>query len=238
MITKRQAPALALLSAGAAKGVVEALERAFGAEFGVTLHATFGAVGAMREAFDRAAACDVIVLTEAMIGALADEGRVQRDTIAALGRVRTGIAVAEGEAHPAIADAGALRASLRAATAIYFPDPERATAGIHFVKVLRTLGVYDDVAARLRPYPNGAAAMRALADARLHGAIGCTQVTEIRYTPGVSWVGALPPAFELSTVYAGAVASNATLPNEARQFVEWLTGPGSYELRAADGFED
>ena len=232
-----EARALELLSAGAAKGVVEALENAFCAEFGVTLHATFGAVGAMREAFDRGGACDVIVVTAAMVGALADEGRVRRDTIAALGTVRTGVAVAAGDTLPAIADAAQLGASLRAASAVYFPDPERATAGIHFAKVLRTLGVYDEVTPRLRPYPNGAAAMRALADARLQGAIGCTQVTEIRYTRGVTLVGVLPPEFELATVYAAAVAHDTRSPDDARRFVEWLTGPRSRELRSDGGFE-
>ena len=228
---------LELISAGAAKGLVEALQPAFAAEFGVALHATFGAVGAMREAFDRGASCDVIVLTAAMIDALADERRVRRDTIAPLGRVRTDIAVADGESFPAISDADQLRASLRAASAIYFPDPERATAGIHFVKVLRTLGVYDEVSPRLRPCPNGATAMRALADANLPGAIGCTQVTEILYTPGVTLVDPLPAEFELATVYAAAVAINARSPDQARRFVDWLTGPQSRELRVAGGFE-
>ena len=40
--------ALELLSAGAAKGVVEALEHTFGVEVGVKLHAAFGAVGRVR----------------------------------------------------------------------------------------------------------------------------------------------------------------------------------------------
>jgi len=237
-VTLLRARVLELLSAGAAKGVVEALEPAFAAELGVMLHATFGAVGAIREALDRGAACDVVVLTAAMIDALADEGRVRRDTVAALGRVRTGVAVADEETYPEIGDAGELRASLLAATAIYFPDPERATAGIHFVKVLRALGVYDTVAARLRPYPNGARAMRALADAHLAGAIGCTQVTEILYTPGVTLVATLPREFELATVYAAAVASIARLPDDARRFVEWLTGPRSHAVRRAGGFEE
>jgi molybdate transport system substrate-binding protein len=236
MTTRQRPRVLELLSAGAAKGVVQALESAFGVEVGVALHATFGAVGAIHEAFDHGAACDAIVLTAAMIGALADEGRVRRDTIAPLGRVRTGVAVADGEPLPAIADPMQLSASLRAASAIYFPDPERATAGMHFVKVLRTLGVYDEVTPRLRPYPNGAAAMQALADAHLSGALGCTQVTEIRYTRGVTLVGVLPPEFELATVYAAAVARDTRSPDDARRFVEWLTGPRSRALRSDGGF--
>ena len=41
--------------------------------------------------------------------------------------------------------------------------PERATAGIHFAKVMKELGVWHEVADRLKPAPNGATAMRALA---------------------------------------------------------------------------
>ena len=58
---------------------------------------------------------------------------------------------------------------------------------------------------RLRPYPNGATAMRALAGARRTSPIGCTQVTEILNTPGVALVGPLPKQFELATVYTAGV---------------------------------
>ena len=97
-----------------------------------------------------------------------------------------------GDPAPSIGDAAALRAALLAADAIYFPDPKLATAGIHFAKVLDALGIAGEVAARLRPFPNGAAAMQALARAPDARPIGCTQVTEILNTPGVTLVGPLP----------------------------------------------
>ena len=46
---------------------------------------------------------------------------------------------------------------------------------------------------RLRTFPNGITAMRAMASDAVPGAIGCTQVTEIAYVPGVALVGLLPP---------------------------------------------
>ena len=54
---------------------------------------------------------------------------------AALGRVRTGIAVRTGEMLPPIADRDSLRDSLMQASGIYFPDPLLATAGIHFINL-------------------------------------------------------------------------------------------------------
>ena len=64
------------------------------------------------------------------------------------------------------------------------------------------------MAARLRMFANGATAMRELAGAD-DGAIGCTQATEIRYTPGLALVGALPPPFALATVYGAAIGRGA-----------------------------
>jgi molybdate transport system substrate-binding protein len=228
---------LRLLSAGAAKGIVEALTPVWRDETGAEIIATFGAVGAIKEALDIGASCDVIVLTQKMIGALADEGRVLVDTVAPLGAVHTGIAVRDGDTLPDISDAARLRAALITANAIYFPDPERATAGVHFVKVLQSLGIDREMASRLHPLPNGATAMRALADEGQRGDIGCTQMTEIRYTRGVTAVGSLPSGLDLSTVYAAAVTRPAEDPEIARRFIALLTGPRSKEIRVAGGFD-
>ena len=69
------------------------------------------------------------------------------------------------------------------------------------------------------------------------GLIGCTQVTEIRYTPGVELVGMLPREFELATVYTAAVSSRADQPQAARMLIDLLAAPASAELRRAGGFE-
>ena len=228
---------LHLLSGGAAQGVVRALEEEFRVATGASLQGTFGAVGAMREKLLAGEPCDVVILTAAIVAELERDGRVLAATSAPLGRVRTGVAVRAGERLPDIADGTALRATLLAARGICFPDPELATAGIHFIEVLRKLGIRDEVAPRLMPYPNGATAMRELARATVPGLVGCTQITEIRYTPGVVLVGPLPAGFELSTVYAAAVCAGAAEPDLARRLVGLLSGPSSQALRAAGGFE-
>jgi len=229
-------PSLVVLSAGAAKGVVDALQPGFRDETGVDVAGTFGAVGAIREQFAANDACDVLILTAAMLDQLADDGRVDRATIAPLGRVLTGIAVRSGEPHPVIDSAAALRECLAQARSLYCPDPERATAGIHFVKVLRELGLWPDAAPRLAPYPSGAIAMRALADTTGPGAVGCTQVTEILYTPGVDLVGPLPPEFTLATMYSVAVATRAPQSTLARRFAAHVAGPATRKLRERGGF--
>ena len=230
--------ALHVLSAGAAKGVVLALAPAFEAEKGAPIDATFDSAGAIRSAFEAGAACDVVILPAAMLDTLAAQERIDADSIAALGRVPTGVAVAAGDRTPAVDSADALRTSLAQASALYCPDTARATAGIHFAGVLRTLGLYEASQSKVRTYPNGARAMAALAAGGPQGALGCTQITEILYTPGVVLVAELPKPFELATIYAAAVSRHAASMDLAYALVERLTGPATERMRRAGGFLD
>jgi molybdate transport system substrate-binding protein len=226
-----------ILCAGAAQGLVKALQGVFLELTGAKVEGRFGAVGAMKEALLAGEPCDVMIVTATMISALQAEGRLLPGSDAALGRVRTGVAVREGETMPDVATPEALKASLLAARSIYFPDAKRSTAGIHFASVLAKLGIADVVSSRLRTFPNGATAMRELASDSGSGAIGCTQITEIKYTSGIALVGALPEAFELATVYSAAVSVTAREPELARRFVELIAGPRSRCLREQGGFE-
>lgn len=226
-----------VLSAGSAQGVVTALAARFQASEGCEVRASFGAVGAMKERLLAGEACDLIILSEKLIDELAVAGRVRRESIAPLGVVRTGVAVRAGEPAPAIGDSAALRAALVAAPELYFPDPQRATAGIHFIKVLEALGIRAQVGPRLRPHPNGATAMREMVRAGEAGALGITQISEIGNTPGVMLAGPLPKEHELATPYALALCTGAAQIAVAGRFAKLLTGEASRKLRTDAGFE-
>ncbi|MDO9071817.1 MAG: substrate-binding domain-containing protein [Rubrivivax sp.] len=228
---------LHLLCAGAAQGLVKALQERFLAETGAQLQARFGAVGAMKEALFAGAPCDVMIVTAAMVDALCAEGRLRAGTRVALGQVFTGVAVQAGTPHPDVGTPAALKAALLRSSDIYFPDAVRATAGIHFARVMAELGIRETLEPRFRTYPAGAIAMQALATATGAAPIGCTQVTEIKYTPGVELVGLLPPEFALATTYTAAVSAQAAEPALAAAFIGLLVGADTRALRAAGGFE-
>jgi molybdate transport system substrate-binding protein len=228
---------LNILCAGAVQGIVKALQARFEQETGATLQARFGAVGAMKEALLAGDPCDVMIVTDAMVVALQAGGELAGTVRAPLGRVRTGVAVRAGAPVPDVGSPEALKAALLAASALYFPDPQRATAGIHFASVLSQLGIEEALTDRVRTFPNGATSMRELAADAGAAPIGCTQITEILYTPGIALAGPLPAAFELATVYTAAVAARTGQPALAQRLVELLAGPQSRELRLAGGFE-
>jgi molybdate transport system substrate-binding protein len=228
---------LEILSGGAAQGLVGAVAAQFKADTGFDIGGSFGAVGAMRDKLLADTPADVLILTAALIAELTRGGHVVPDSARELGIVRTAIAIRGGDVAPQVGDAVSLRAALTSADAIYLPDPNLATAGIHFANVLDRLGITATVAARLRPYPNGATAMAAMAAARDARPIGCTQVTEILNTPGVTLVAALPKEFELATIYTAGIATRATAPAEARRLIDLLSGESARDLRARIGFE-
>lgn len=226
-----------LLSGGAANGLVASLAEQFKAETGLNIAGSFGAVGAMRDELLAGEPADLLILTKAMIGELEASGHAVPGSAADLGVVRTAVAVRAADTKPDVATAEALRASLEAVDEIYYPDPQLATAGIHFAKVLEQLGIASAVTARLRPHPNGQSAMRAMAQSRAARVIGCTQVTEILSTPSVSLVAALPKVFELATIYTAAVTTRAAAPDLARRLVRLLTQAETLDARRRAGFE-
>ncbi len=231
------AGALNVLCAGAVKDLVLALQRDFESATALRVNATFGAVGAIRDALRSRAPCDVFIATDAMIGSLQANGELRAATARAIGRVQTAVAVKASAPRPSIDNAESLKAALLAAGAIYFPDAALSTAGAHVAAVLERLGIRDRLASRLRMFANGATAMRELAGAE-DDAIGCTQATEIRYTPGLALVGALPPPFALATVYSAAVADAARNGDGASRFIDLLVGASRAGLRRAGGFDD
>ena len=226
-----------VLSGGAAHGLVKQLEGSFAADTGYDIAGTYNAVGVMRDQLLAQAPCDVVILSAVLIAQLEASGHVMPGSARTLGRVKTGIAVRTGAAQPAVGTPDQLKTALLAATAIFLPDPVKATAGIHFMNVLKQLGIDAQVADRLRPYPNGATAMGEMAKTHQTGVIGCTQVTEILYTAGVQLVAALPPAFELATAYVAAISAQAENPHAAGKLIALLSGVHAAPFRQAGGFD-
>ena len=227
---------LNILSGGAAQGLVASLTPTFRGHTGFDITGEFGAVGAMADRLRKGTPSDIVILTAALLAKLAEEKLVVAATISDVGLVETALAVRTGDPEVAVRDAADLREALLASDAIFVPDTKASTAGIHVAKVLQQLGVADEVATRLRIFPNGATAMRELAASETRCPIGCTQSTEIISTKGVTLSGSLPPGCELATMYTAGIATTAAHPQQAQNLIDLLTGAGQLEQRTRAGF--
>src|SRR6185437_6474293 len=203
---------LDILSGGAAHGLVGSLAAKFKALTGFDIGGEFGAVGAMADKLRKGAPTDIVV--------------------------ETALAVRTGDPQVNAPDATALRAAFLAADAIFVPDTKTSTTGIHVAKVLAQLGIADKVADRLKIYPNGATAMRHMAESKAARPIGCTQSTEIISTEGVVLSGSLPKGCDLATMYTAGITTQAAHAPQAQALIELLTGADQQSLRKAAGFLD
>lgn len=232
--------ALHVLSGGAARGLIARLREDFHRHTGRVIEARFGAVGLMRDRLLAGEACDVLILTQALIEELVVAGRVLPGSARALGLVRTGVAVRAGGPAPRVETPENLQAALRAASAVYFADPAKTRAGAHLMQVIQRLGLMPELAPKLRFFNNGSAALQTLSevdesDAR--GVLVCTHMTEILATPGVLCAGLLPKGFELATLYTAAITARSDQPQAARALIDMLAAPEAAAGRRADGFE-
>lgn len=227
---------LDILSGGAAQGLVASLAPKFKETTGFDIAGEFGAVGAMAEKLRHGTPTDIVILTAAIVAKLAEENLVVSASIAEIGLVETALAVRASDPQVMVKDAASLRTAFLAADAIFVPDTKVSTAGIHVAKVLQQLGIADEVASRLKIYPNGATAMRHLAVSDAVRPIGCTQSTEIISTSGVMLSGSLPRGCELATMYTAAVTTRAANATQAQSLIGLLTSADQRALRERAGF--
>ncbi|MEA2881531.1 MAG: molybdate transport system substrate-binding protein [Bradyrhizobium sp.] len=228
--------ALRILSGGAAQGLVAGVTPRFKATTGLDIEGEFGAVGVMAGKLRDGAPADLVVLTASIIADLVRENLVAGSSVANIGRVETALAIRVGDPPVVARDAETLRAAFLGADAIFVPDTKTSTAGIHVATVLLKLGIADQVADRLRIFPNGATAMRNMAACSGKWPIGCTQSTEIISTDGVMLSGSLPEGYDLATVYTAAITTRADKAEAARVLIGLLAGVEQRELRSRAGF--
>lgn len=227
---------LNIFSAGAAQAAVKNVIADFKRETGHDAAATFGAVGAMKAKALSGEPVDVIVLTDSMIDELIASGFAATPRFD-LGKVGTGVAVRAGVPKPDVASADGLRATLRAASVITFPDPAIATAGKIVMSCLEKLGIAGDVKDRLKFFPNGNAAMNWIAAEGDAHTIGITQNSEILPIAGVTYVGPLPNEFQAKATYSAGCVASSTQRAAAHDFVSRLTSSAARPMLAAAGFE-
>jgi molybdate transport system substrate-binding protein len=225
-----------ILSGGAAQGLVGSVAPVFKTQTAFDIEGEFGAVGAMADKLRKGTPTDIVILTAAIVAKLAEEKLIVPASIRDIGLVETALAVRAGDSRISIADAAGLRDALLASDAIFVPDTKVSTAGIHVARVLRQLGIAEKVANRLRVFPNGATAMRNLAESDVQRPIGCTQSTEIISTSGVVLSGSLPSGCELATMYTAAVTTHAIAAPQAQRLIDSLTASDAQELRSRAGF--
>ncbi len=175
---------------------------------------------------------DVVVLASPVMAALAGEGFVLPDSLAAVARSGMAAAVRAGLPHPGLRDADEFAAALRGAGRIAYST---GPSGDHLLRLVDRLGLGAALADRLLQAPPGVPVAALLAEGRAE--LGFQQASEFVGQPGIDVVGPLPPDCQAVTVFTAGICRTTADPEAARRFVAALGAPTAAAAKLRHGLE-
>src|SRR5438876_894768 len=188
--------------------------------------------GATEQRFREDPQAGLLITTVPVINDAEKTGKLKGGTSRPLGASLAGIAFAPGSPKPDVSTPEKLKAALLSAKRIAFSDPARgATVGIHFMKVIESLGIKDQVLRKSTVAKDGVETMRLVLEEKFD--IGVTQVSEILQASPEAVAGPFPKEFELATTYA--LWHRENISPAAKAFAALLTSPASRTKLEANG---
>ena len=220
---------ITLIAPGGIRAAIEQLLPGFEQKTGKKVKATFGSGGGTRQQVAKGEAFDVPIVQPPYPEVLAS-GNVVASSATPLASIALGVAVRKGAPKPDLSTAASVKRALLSAKSISYPDPARgAAAGVSFDETLRTLGIADQMQARIKLAQGGAGAMAMVAKGEAE--IGLTFLSEME-DPGIDVVGPLPREISTPTSLVGFVSAHAKDPAAAKALLNYLSSPeaaGAYK---------
>jgi molybdate transport system substrate-binding protein len=146
--------------------------------------------------------------------------------------VGLGVAVRSGAPKPQIGTAAALKATLLGAQSIA-SIPESAT-GYSIARVFDRLGITEPMKAKLKPQPNPAQVVGAVAKGEAELGIFLLNVLT---APGLDVVGPFPDELQEKVAFTAAVASQCKDAAAATALIEFLKSPPAVTLIKSKGMD-
>ena len=224
-----------VLTAGAMRGVVDALLPGFEQQTGHKVAVDNATAGALAKRIEGGEAFDVAIITPKAIGDLAQKGKLAAGTRTDLAKVGMGVAVKAGAPLPDIKTVETFKRTLLAARSVAYIDPKAGgSSGIYFDGLLDRLGIANSVRPKAKLKQGGYVAdLVASGEAE----IAVHQISEILPVKGVVLVGPLPAEVQNFTTYSASVGAAARDVAVARALIAHLAGPAAAPVLKARGME-
>ena len=226
---------LKVLTAGAFKQIVLAMQPEIEQQTGHKLVMDNDTVGALMKRIEGGEAFDVAIVSPATVDELIAIGKVAAGSRTNLARVGIGVMVKEGAPQPDVGSLEAFRRALLSAKSVAYIDPASGgSSGIYLDKLFDRMGIGNQVRAKAKLKQGGYVA-DLVASGRAE--LGIHQISEIVPVAGVTLVGPLPQEIQNYTVYAAGIAANTAQGDAARALIKVLSGPSAADLLKQKGME-
>ena len=224
-----------VLSAGAYKSVVVAMQPEFEMQTGHKLVIDNDTVGALAKRVEGGEAFDVIIVSPGAVDDLIKKGKAASGTRQTLARVGIGVMVKDGAPKPDISSVDAFKkAVLDAKTVAYIDPTSGGSSGIYLAGLFEKLGIANAVKPKAKLKQGGY-----VADFIVGGEaeLGIHQISEILPVKGVTLVGPLPAEIQNYTTYAAGLSANARDVAAAKALIQALAGSMAAPVLKSKGMD-
>lgn len=175
---------------------------------------------------------DAVVLASHAIDALVEAGRVVPGSRVDLVHSGVAIAVRAGAPRPPITSEDAVRRAVLAARSVgYSTGP----SGVALLKLFEHWGITAQLQASLVQAPPGVP-VGALVE-RGEVELGFQQLSELMALPGITVLGALPEAIQITTTFSGGVCALSAQADAARRWLSFMAAPAAASIKQRCGMQ-
>jgi molybdate transport system substrate-binding protein len=221
---------LQLISSMATKPLLADLVARYLAATGTPVQLT--AVGGV-DAAKRVAAgepFDGVVLARHAIDSLIASGHVQVGSCVDVVDSGVAVAVGRGVAVPDIGSEAALKAAVRAAPRLAYST---GPSGVALAKLFERWGIAAELGPRIVTAPPGVPVGTLVARGEVE--LGFQQLSELMHLDGITLVGPLPAAVQITTTFSAGIACTSTRAEAVRVLLAFFAAPEQAALKQQHG---
>lgn len=175
---------------------------------------------------------DLVVLASDAIDKLEAAGKVLPGSRVDLVRSGVALAVQAGAPKPDIGSEAAVRDAVLAARSLSYST---GPSGVALGRLFERWGIADALRDRIVQAPPGVpvGTLVALGEVEL----GFQQLSELLHVEGISLLGPLPDAIQITTTFSAAVCTAASQPDAARAFIAFMASADATEAKRRQGMD-
>jgi molybdate transport system substrate-binding protein len=219
-----------VFSTHAVQEVLRELGPAFERASGVRLAISYDPANALKHKIEDGAVFDVVIVTRAVIDALAKQRKIVHESCTDIARSGLGLAVRKGAAKPDVTTVSAFKRALLSAKSVV--RSKEGTSGLYFDMLLTRLGIAE--AMRGKVVLGGSGRIAELVE-RGEAEMAVQQIPELLPVEGVDFGGALPDELQLYTVFSAGVSTTCKAKDVATALIDAFTTPAAAALLEAKG---
>jgi molybdate transport system substrate-binding protein len=175
-------------------------------------------------------AFDGVVLASDAIDKLVASGHVLAGSRVDLVLSGVAVAVPAGQMAPDISTEAALKAAILAAPSLgYSTGP----SGVQLAKQFEAWGITEQIKDRIVQAKPGVPVGALIAQGEV--ALGFQQLSEMRGVAGITVLGPLPEAVQITTTFSGSVAASSTQADAVRALLAFWASPACQTLKEEHG---